>query len=134
MIEVFFKGLNQVDLSGEQLLPELFYRLKATNQPVLFALSGEDITAQEFLAVTELEPWREWLQDDSIQLAQFQGADHTFSRQSSMAELAELCQNWLANLKARCVGRFTSYSPSDWRAPPIDPGLFLNLANTAMQR
>lgn len=83
------------------LQSELFYRLKSAEKPVLFVLSGEDITAQEFLAVSRLQPWKDWLdQNSNIDLVQFKNTNHTFSSPSSMAELGHVCKDWLITTSA----------------------------------
>lgn len=92
----YWRNSRRHRLVMPSLQTELFYRLKRSRKPVLFALSGEDITAQEFLAVSRLQPWKQWLQSEpSATLVQLEKADHTFSRPESMIQLGNLCRDWL---------------------------------------
>ncbi|MBR9910181.1 MAG: hydrolase 1, exosortase A system-associated [Gammaproteobacteria bacterium] len=82
------------------LQSEIFYRLKRVNKPVLFALSENDITGQEFLVGARVVSWKDWLQNDPrVTLVQFENADHTFSIPASLDKLASVCRDWLINSK-----------------------------------
>ena len=77
------------------LQTELFYRLQRADRPMLFALSEQDITGQEFLAVSRTEPWCSWLKSNQAELVQFTEADHTFSAGDSLKQLSDACYDWL---------------------------------------
>lgn len=64
--------------------------------PVLFVMSGQDLTAGEFDAASRTRPWRRVLRGrDNISWVRMAAADHTFSRRAWRDELATRCIDWL---------------------------------------
>jgi exosortase A-associated hydrolase 1 len=65
--------------------------------PVQLVLSEHDYTAKEFSerAATD-EAWRHLLDRSTVDVLEFDGADHTFSSMSSRKRLAETCDAWLS--------------------------------------
>lgn len=64
--------------------------------PVLFVMSGQDLTAGEFDAAARSRPWRRALRGrNNISWARMEAADHTFSRRAWRDELATRCIDWL---------------------------------------
>ena len=70
-------------------LPERFYQsLKAFTKPVLLILSGNDLTAAEFLDVINGDKrWRKLIKSKNFQQKTLPDADHTFSKKQSMDDV-----------------------------------------------
>jgi len=67
-------------------------------QPVLFILSGRDLTADEFReAVKADEKWQKLFQQSWITRADLPEADHTFSSEKWRNEVANITLKWLRN-------------------------------------
>jgi uncharacterized protein len=70
--------------------------LRGFRGPVLLLLSGNDLTAQEFLLHTQSSPlWRGALDDPKITRVDMPDADHTFSTQHWQAQLENATLSWL---------------------------------------
>lgn len=80
------QGFQETMLSG----------LESFTKPVQFVLSGEDLTAQEFLALCARDPrWRQACQSSNVQCETVAGADHTFSCGQWRAAVERLTCAWL---------------------------------------
>lgn len=67
---------------------------------VLLILSGNDLTAQEFLQYTAADPaWRGLLADPKISRVDLPEADHTFSRRRWLDEVGRRTLEWLDDLE-----------------------------------
>lgn len=76
--------------------------LRAYDRPVLLVLSGNDMTAMEFVDYAERDPhWHGLLADGRISRAFLEGADHTFSRSEWHAWLEDRTLGWLDELVRR---------------------------------
>jgi len=64
---------------------------------VLFVISGDDLTATEFLAACDTRRWAEILERDMTGRVDIAGSDHTFSRKAWLDQLAEEARGWLAS-------------------------------------
>jgi uncharacterized protein len=70
--------------------------------PVLLILSGQDLTAREFLEHAErTPPWTEMLERHSLIRHDLADADHTFSDLGHTRHLQELTVGWLRQLSPR---------------------------------
>ena len=64
--------------------------------PVLFVLSGEDLTASEFRILAEKSPrWQPLMRGKSVQTEELANANHTFSRREWRDRVAEVTLRWL---------------------------------------
>lgn len=64
--------------------------------PTLLVLSGNDLTAKEFIEYSTDQPrWRTLLAADSVTTHELAQADHTFSDARSKARLADLTAAWV---------------------------------------
>lgn len=69
---------------------------RSFSRPSLVILSGNDLTAKEFLEYTQADPaWRKVMQRRDIERQDLAGADHTFSTPSSSAEVEARTLGWL---------------------------------------
>ncbi len=67
--------------------------------PTLIILSGQDLTAKEYVhRVGETTAWREWQQSDSVEVRTLEAADHTFSRAVWRDRVAAWTRDWLLAL------------------------------------
>lgn len=65
---------------------------------ILIILSGDDLTASEFLDLQRhSSAWRTLLAAPSVQQLTLAGANHTFSRRIWRDEVARICTHWLAS-------------------------------------
>jgi len=70
--------------------------LRAFPGPVLLMLSGDDLTAKEFLEYAQSDPgWRGLLQRAGLERHDFPGADHTFSNAGAAGEVEARTLSWL---------------------------------------
>lgn len=77
-------------------LPERMARgLEKFRGHVLFVISGDDLTAAEFLAACDTRRWVDILARGMTARVDIAGADHTFSRQTWLDQLAERARGWL---------------------------------------
>ena len=66
---------------------------------VLFILSGNDLTAQEFKdAVARSRRWRRLLEDRRVSRHELPGANHTFSRSDWRDQVARWTETWVKSL------------------------------------
>ncbi len=88
---------NGDDPASNAALPERMAAAVGTfPRPVLFVMSGQDLTAGEFDAASRTRPWQRILRGrDNISWARMDAADHTFSRRTWRDELATRCIDWL---------------------------------------
>lgn len=78
-------------------LPERMSRaLQRFRGRVLLILSGQDLTAQEFLSTAKQDPlWRSLLDDQRVTRCEMADANHTFSRRTWRDEVARRTLEWL---------------------------------------
>lgn len=66
---------------------------------VLLLISGEDLTAKEFMdMVSTSAPWRALVENPRVSVRQFPSASHTFSRSAWRDEVAAVTANWVIGL------------------------------------
>lgn len=69
---------------------------EAFDGPVLMILSGNDLTAQEFVdAATSSPRWKSLMGQERVARADLPAADHTFSRRDWRDEVTALTRDWL---------------------------------------
>lgn len=97
-----FAGLwrrgHKVSLANRQqdFVSEMLSGSEQFSNKMLFILSEKDLTAREFLEVTQRsERWLAILRRESTQLHSVKGADHTFSRALWRQEVATVATDWL---------------------------------------
>ena len=81
-------------------LPErMLYVLKSFSGKVLFILSGDDLTGQEFSDLISSNPdWKEASQLNTTTIEQMNDADHTFSSSKWKVGINELTISWVKSL------------------------------------
>ncbi len=99
----FFRALRRSDgkPSGERtpFQARMLRGLERFRGPVLLMLSGRDLTAQEFVSVTEADArWRRTLQPDRLKRWELPQADHTFSSQEWRAAVENETLDWLGRI------------------------------------
>ena len=68
-------------------------------RPVLLLLSGNDLTAKEFMTVAGRRPgYRRILEGDRITKHDLPGVDHTFSRRAWRDDVADKTIAWINRL------------------------------------
>lgn len=73
--------------------------LEGTDSPVLLILSGEDLTAKEFLDTTAGDKrWKKIFKQKRLQRRDFAEADHTFSRAAWRDQVADWTLDWIRSL------------------------------------
>ena len=73
--------------------------LQRFEYPVLFVLSGKDLTADEFKEVVKSdEKWQHLFETSSVSKVELKESDHTFSSQKWRDEVAQLTLQWLNQL------------------------------------
>ena len=76
--------------------------LRAFPGPVLLILSGDDLTAKEFLEYAQSGPgWRGLLERAGLERHDLPGADHTFSNAGAAGDVEARTLSWLAAHVAR---------------------------------
>lgn len=66
---------------------------------ILLILSGNDLTAREFVEATRSDPaWAGRLEDGNVVRCDVPGADHTFSASEDTRHVERLTSDWLASL------------------------------------
>jgi hypothetical protein len=63
--------------------------------PILLILSGDDITAAEFVAATDSPAWRKLMEQSRVSRRTLEAADHTFSSRTWRDQVAEWTGDWL---------------------------------------
>ena len=70
--------------------------------PVLVLLSGRDLTAREFIELTNASPgWGELMRSARVTRVDLPQADHTFSSSASLAQANEACIDWMQSAAGR---------------------------------
>lgn len=73
--------------------------LQRFKSPILFILSGNDLTADEFRDVVKSdEYWQNLLEASGVSIVELSEADHTFSSQTWKNEVAQLTLKWIKQL------------------------------------
>lgn len=76
--------------------------LRSFSGPLLILLSGDDLTAKEFSALSDADHcWRQALGRGNVSWHEIAGADHTFSNATWRGEVEIVTLNWLKSLEAR---------------------------------
>lgn len=82
--------------AGDKRLPaRLCAAFQAYPGPVLLALSGRDLTAQEFIDHLDGPGWDAVARRPGLRRLAFAAADHTFSTRRDRDALAAACRQWL---------------------------------------
>jgi len=78
-------------------LPERLYKgLSQFNGSILFVISGDDLTAAEFLDVAESSAdWKSLMRSAKITKKTLQGANHTFSSKAWRAQVEHWTLDWI---------------------------------------
>lgn len=80
-------------------IDRMYDGLKYFQGKVLFILSGNDLTAQEFIELMKNnKDWKSVCQSPRIELKTLEAANHTFSSQAWRNEVEQKTANWVAQL------------------------------------
>lgn len=100
--DAFFHRKKQVTVSSTNAsettpLPDrVFDGLSRFHGKVLFIMSGNDLTAKEFLALCRSsKAWRKLLQSSRVSRLDLPDADHTFARREWRDQVANGTKDWL---------------------------------------
>lgn len=67
-------------------------------RPILFVISGRDLTANEFTDLCAASTlWSRLIERDSVTIRAMRDADHTFSTRTASEQFNETCVQWLAS-------------------------------------
>lgn len=77
------------------LVPRMRQGFAAFTGPILIILSGDDITAAEFVGATGSRAWRRLLQHSRVSRCTLEPADHTFSSRAWRDQVAGWTGDWL---------------------------------------
>ena len=81
--------------SGE-LAERMYLSLERTSIPVLFILSGHDLTAAQFRDATKEHPgWRKLLGEQRVTVRELREADHTFSTRAWRNQVSAWTGEWI---------------------------------------
>ena len=73
--------------------------LRRFDYPILFILSGRDLTADEFRGVVKMdEKWLRLFEKPDISKVELMESDHTFSSQKWREEVSQLTFYWVGQL------------------------------------
>ena len=88
----------QGDLEGD-FLAGMRMGLAGFKRPVLFLISGRDLTAKEFTDLCAMDgDWGKLLGRATVSRTTFDEADHTFSSAASAREVSQACIKWLSGV------------------------------------
>jgi len=94
-----FESVNLVD--SNLALPERLREcLQRFHNPILFILSGRDLTADEFREVVKSdEKWQRLFELPDVTTVELVESDHTFSSQKWRDEVSQLTLQWVSQLQ-----------------------------------
>jgi exosortase A-associated hydrolase 1 len=91
------------DVRGLSLPDRLAESLERSELPILLIVSGEDLTAKEFLSLADCdERWGRLMARKSVQRFGLSDANHTFSRTIWRDAVAENTHHWVLSTSNRC--------------------------------
>jgi uncharacterized protein len=86
--------------SGNRYIDRMLDGLRSFGRPVLFLISGRDLTAAQFTDLTaSSKPWGKATASSGVETESFPTADHTFSARSDLDRVSEVCVSWLGKLQ-----------------------------------
>lgn len=87
------KGADSDELS---FIDQMLVALSGFKGDVLLILCEQDMTAQEFILLTEgVSEWKKWVSSSAVQQQRMSEADHTFSSHIWRQQLNQLTREWL---------------------------------------
>lgn len=88
---------TQFDSGSVSYIDRMRNGLVASDMPVLFLISGRDLTADEFMDLASHDAsWKESTECSNIRFERLPGADHTFSSADDLVRACDQCLDWLA--------------------------------------
>ena len=81
--------------TGHSLVQRMQAGFNAFQGPILLILSGDDITAAEFVAATDSPAWRKLMEQARVRRCTLEAADHTFSSRIWRSQVADWTGDWL---------------------------------------
>ena len=73
--------------------------LQRFKKPMLFILSGRDLTADEFRDVIKSDKnWQSLVESSAVSSVEMADADHTFSSQKWRDEVAQITLDWIKSM------------------------------------
>jgi len=97
-ITLFFRGLFNKE--AKVSLPNKVYQaLNSFQDPILFILSGQDLTAEQFrLCLKQDKHWQQLLKQPRVTHYELLAADHTFSTADFRVQVENWTMDWLKTL------------------------------------
>jgi hypothetical protein len=96
LLAMFARPASGAEVSGNFRL-SMARGLATFRGPVLLLLSGDDLTAREFIEYTSSAPeWAGLLQAERVRTVHLPKADHTFSRRAWKSLVEEETASWIA--------------------------------------
>ncbi len=93
---VFLK--NNGSKITRSFLDKMIKGIEAFNSPILLLISGNDLTAQEFIGLKQSEKkWSNILDEGQIEWFFMDDADHTFSSHGDLCCVMSRCTEWLSD-------------------------------------
>lgn len=87
-------------LAGQHFVERMLAGWKRFEHPVLIAISGRDLTAQEFMDLCRADGrWRSMVGGSRCLVTELPEADHTMSDEASLAAMSDRCVEWMRNLR-----------------------------------
>jgi exosortase A-associated hydrolase 1 len=86
--------------SGNRYIDRMLDGLRSFGRPVLFLISGRDLTAAQFTDLTRSsKPWARAMSASGVETESFPTADHTFSARGDLDRVSAVCVRWLEKLQ-----------------------------------
>lgn len=90
--------------AGDALVSRMRQGFAAFKGPILIILSGDDITATEFVGATGSSAWRKLFEQPRVSRCTLEPADHTFSSRAWRDQVASWTGDWLQRHWPRADG------------------------------
>lgn len=91
-------------VSSGSFIDRMHKGLTTFSGDILFLISGQDLTAQEFLDLcARHKHWKAAMQRTNVELKQLPNADHTFSARTELERANQLCIEWLRDRWGRAA-------------------------------
>ncbi len=93
---------NEMKTTGENYIEHMLEGLKTFDKPIMLIISGDDLTASEFIDLTESsKDWKGAVTAKVSQRVTITGANHTFSSQQWRNEVEVASLEWVRGLNHR---------------------------------
>lgn len=90
---------RQADATARSFVERMRRGMAEFPRPILLLISEQDLTAREFVDLCSTSAgWRAVIERPTVRLVRLSGADHTFSRRSSLEEATAHCRRFLESI------------------------------------